>query len=624
MPLLSAEGPAVPPSFAAGLVLLSLKLLAGHDLSLPGASSVLSALGASRSRAYAARDRLAAELPALVRGPGRPAQEPPAPVDTSSITAETLDFVFRHPGCVHRGEQRTRYAASFRLFALGQTEAHPELDLEALAQAMSVPTGTLRDWQRGGNEAVDLREKANLADAQDPATEPRIAAVVAAWRSWEGDFLPFCEHVQLNLRIPFGRDLIRRVLEAEGVRIPRRRRGRSPDEEALRGQFETFFAGFQWVGDGTPLAIEVDGVTYTFNLELMVDAHTGAFTGLSLHDEEDGAAVVEAFNDGVATTGAAPEALLLDNRPSNHTDEVVEALGEDTVKVAATPGRPQNKAHAEGAFGLFSRIVPRLHLPSLEPERLARDVLSLVVTTWARTLNHRPRKDREDKSRVELYSEAPPTDEQLAEGRRFLAELVRKQDQARQTRRARLDTDVCALLDEAFDRLSLLDPERRFRDAIARYPLDAIVAGLAVFEGKARAATLPQDVDARYLLGIVRHISDQDEGFAIALELFDRRVEVQDRALARLDQDRDALEERAEDPLQWLGDLVAKAITADRFIDRVFWLRALADLIDEQPQADQRRLFLLAARRIHAHHHIPKKDRNAATRRLAAMVRPLA
>ncbi|HGY10435.1 MAG TPA: transposase [Oceanithermus profundus] len=624
MPILSANGPSVPPSFAAGLVLLSLRLLSGHDLPRPTASSVVDALGASRSRAYAARDRLAEELPALVRGPGRPVEEPAEAPDTSAITAETLDFVMRHPGCVHRGEQRTRYAASFRLFALEQTEAHPELDLPALAQAMSIPPGTLRDWQRGGNTAVDLREETNLAEARDPATEPRIAAVVAAFRSWDGDFLPFCEHVQLNLRIPFGVALIRRILEAEGVRIPRRRRGRSPDEEALRGQFETFFPGFQWVGDGTPLAIEIDGITYTFNLELMVDAHTGAVTGLSLREEEDGAAVVEALEDGVATTGAAPKALLLDNRPSNHTEEVAEALGEDTVKVAATPFRPQNKAHAEGAFGLFRQTVPKLRLSRLEPERLARDVLSLVVTTWARTLNHRPRRDRGGKSRAQLYDEAPPTDEQIAEARRALAERVRKQDGARKTRRARLDPDVCALLDEALKRLGLADPERRFRDAIARYPLDAIVAGIAVFEGKRKAGTLPDGVDARYLLGIVRNISDQDEGLAIAQELFDRRVELRDRALARLDQEREELEEQAEDTLHWLRELVTKAVAADRFIDRIFWLGAVADLINEQPETDHRRLFLIAARHIHAHHRIPKKDRNAATRRLAAMIRPIA
>ena len=40
-------------------------------------------------------------------------------------------------------------------------------------------------------------------------------------------------------------------------------------------------------------------------------------TGACVRPEEDAAAVVEAFRDGVITTGQPPLALLLDNRPSN-------------------------------------------------------------------------------------------------------------------------------------------------------------------------------------------------------------------------------------------------------------------------------------------------------------------
>ncbi len=96
-----------------------------------------------------------------------------------------------------------------------------------------------------------------------------------------------------------------------GLRKKKRRRGRRPDDKALRGQLETFFPGAQWSGDGSPLSLTVDGVAYTFNLELDVDTHTGALVGMSLRDNEDGASVTEAFADGVATTGAAPIALLL-------------------------------------------------------------------------------------------------------------------------------------------------------------------------------------------------------------------------------------------------------------------------------------------------------------------------
>src|SRR3979409_1955991 len=59
-------------------------------------------------------------------------------------------------------------------------------------------------------------------------------------------------------------------------------------------------------------------------------AASGAAVGISVRDEEDSAAVVQAFTQGVATTGGTPLALLLDNRPSNHTPEV-DAAPHDTT-----------------------------------------------------------------------------------------------------------------------------------------------------------------------------------------------------------------------------------------------------------------------------------------------------
>ena len=75
-----------------------------------------------------------------------------------------------------------------------------------------------------------------------------------AYKAWEGDFVPLCTHVQRDLRIPFGIDRIRSILEAEGLRTPRRRRGRTPD--------------------ATPATV--------VNLELMVDAASAAAVGAPL------------------------------------------------------------------------------------------------------------------------------------------------------------------------------------------------------------------------------------------------------------------------------------------------------------------------------------------------------
>src|SRR5262249_50017538 len=152
---------------------------------------------------------------------------------------------------------------------------------------------------------------------------------------------------------------------------------------------------------------------------------------------------------------------------------------------------------------------------------------------------HRPRNDRGGRSRVELYRHEP-TAEQIDKARAALKERCRKQQLARATARARQDPHVRALLDEAFKRLVLLDPEHHIRIAIARYPMDIIVDGIAIFEAKRQVNRLPEGVDARYLLGIIRNLADAREGVAIAEALLRARLDARDRMLAPLVQARDA------------------------------------------------------------------------------------
>ena len=170
---------------------------------------------------------------------------------------------------------------------------------------------------------------------------------------------------------------------------------------------------------------------------------------------------------------------------------------------------------------------------------------------------------------------------------------------------------------------ALDDPDARFRTAIARYPTDAVAAGLAIFGAKQQRGTLPDGVDARYLLGIVRNTAQQDEGFAIADALWRERLALRDRALNPLARQRDRLEHEHDDLEPLLVALVEHAMAADRRIDRAFWLRAAADLLRDFPIDDRRPLFRIAARRIHATHGRPHRQRLAATRRLAAMALPL-
>lgn len=617
-------------------MLLAARLLGEPlGLGLPAAKAILAATGVTRSRAYEAATQVvdfASRLEPRVGRPPAPTTAPP-PRDGEAVSRAVLGFVMAHPGCVHGRGERQRYGDDFRRFVVALRAEHLAVSVEDFAASAAVPLGTLRSWLAATSSEPGPPSPVRAAAASDASasggtsspslTTAHIDAVLAAYAGWCGSFRGFCEHVQRELCIDWGRDTITDVLELHGVRRPQRRGGRSPDELALRGRFQAFFPGAQWVGDGMSVPVTIGSDVVTLNFQLQCDAFSGAFVGISIRDEEDSTAVIESFQDGIATTGAAPLAELLDNKPSNHTAEVDAALG-DTLRIRATVRRPQNKAHVEGAFGLFSTTAPSLELDLRASARqIAAQVLGLVTTTWARASNHRPRPGRGGSSRAQLYA-IEPTDEQIASARRSLEERRRRQELARQTLEARQRPDVRALLDAAFERLVLLDPERHVRLAIARYPLDSIVAGVAIFESKQRAGSLPDGVDARYLLGIVRNVHEQREGALVAEALLRLRRQARDLALDRLAREHDALLSAQRSTHEMLGALVDHALLTERALDRRFWLDALADFVAAAPTDEHDARYRAAARCIHATFRAEPRRREHAVRVLAERLVPLA
>lgn len=608
----------------AGILLYACQLAKPLKLTCPSSAEVLAATGASRSRAYEIASQVRDLLPTLSRPPGRPHAEhaAPAPSMLAELRGEALRFVMAHPGCVHGGPERMHYAEPWRRLVLAWVERHAETSLPELADALCMPLGTLEDWLRAPPAAA-LRSDQDEDTQHERECDAKLAlveTVLNAWHNWHGDFSAFCQHVRRNLRVELGKTAIANILFTHGARRPARRPGRSRDEHAVRRAFDTFFPGAQWVADGKRVEVVVDGEVLHVNLELVIDAASGAAVGLDVRDEEDSPALVAAFEDGIATTGEAPLALLVDNRPSNHTPEVDAALG-DSMRIDATPARAQNKAHVEGAFGLFAQKVPALQLDTTAaPRALARSLVLLIATTFFRAFNRAPRRDRESRSRVELHAQ-DVTPEQREAARDSLRERMRKQQLARETRAARLDPEVRALLDDAFVRLCLLDPERRLRDAIAGYPLDAIVDAIATFEAKQQRRSLPEGADARYLLGIVRNVHHVHQADAITQSLLRQRVETRDHFLASLLTQRDTILGKPErgDPLD---ALTRQLVEADRELDRHFWLDALL-LVAPAEQAARHDFARRCTRRIHASFALGSHERHRLVRMLLRRLWPL-
>ena len=124
-------------------------------------------------------------------------------------------------------------------------------------------------------------------------------------------------------------------------------------------------------------------------------------------------------------------------------------------------------------------------------------------------LNRRPRLDRNGRSRLPLYDKTV-TDAEREAALASPKERLRKQQLTAHTLAARADPVMRALLDDAFTRLEFDDPERHFRNAIACYPLDAVVEALRPHHDELDTclAERVQDVhEVLVVLGSIVHLS---------------------------------------------------------------------------------------------------------------------
>lgn len=612
----------LPANHLAALLLLACNFLRSCGLARVSAQDVLEVTGATKSRAYELARELPERLTDLVVPVGRPPTivAPPAESASRELGRAALEYLLTHPGAAQRTSTKSHYDDGYRDFVVQLCMQHSELDVAELADALLVPVTTLRDWLRAARTESEPAPP-RLASTVGSVSDLHAQTVLAQWPSWRGTFSAFCEHVKRHHGVPLGRTAIASLLELTGRRKPNRRPGRSPDEIATRDSFESFFPNAVWVGDGYEFVVELDGERFDFNLELMIDAHSAAAVGLDVREHEDSAAVIASFEDAVHTTSSAPLAVLLDNKAPNHTQAVHEAL-EGTLVIPATKARPQNKGHVEGAFGLFSQHAPPLRLDGDTPKQRAASLALLCMQLFFAAMNMRPRLGKHGRSRIELHREVKPTSEQIEQAKAALQARLAKQLAAQQTLRARQDPAKRTYLDAALVRLGLSDPTGHVQAAIAGYGLDDIANGVAIFQGKQHAKTLPEGVDIRYLLGIVRNIAQQREGMAIATALWDERMQARDAVFVALGAERDALTHTDNDVR--LIDLIDRGINAEQEIERYFWLTAAGELVLMYPIDQRRAVFERATRRIHTSFRVPHQRRLDATRVIASKLVALA
>lgn len=568
------------PSVHAAVLLLARELL--DEQPWPSTvAGILAATGAGRSQAYALLPRLREAAATLVAPAGRPPSEPSAASDeaTVAVLRAVRDFLMEHPGAVAGREPRRRYSDRFRRLVVGLAApgaVAESLTVSQLALAAGVSQGTLKDWLR-----VPAAPSASATEepAATPAFEsarPDLATVLALWPTWEGSFQDFCRMLRHDQRLSVGDTFVGNVLQAAGLRH-RKRRGRN-DAPWSRDTWRKLFPGAQWLGDGTTIALSLDGEWHVFNVEVVSDPATNATVGVHVADAEDAQAVLAAFEHGKQTTGETPLAMTLDNKAPNLSAEVKNGIA-PTELLRATPGRGQAKAPLEGSFGLFQQMAPPLVVRGGTPRERARSFLALLFVIWAWARNGKPRARLGDRSPAAAYAQDRPTEDELAAAKEHLAELRRREELARQTRAQKADPIRRALLEGALAELGIPDQNGHLAGSLARYGKDALLRAIAVFHARLERGTLPPDAEhGRYFAGIVRNLDTQLDLERMGEHLLEIRLRQGDLTLAALNREQQAL--RAANPsTEHARSAVDRALAADASIDFRFWTRAAASAL---------------------------------------------
>jgi len=604
MPTVRDSTVSLKPTVIAAVLLLALDLCRQLAMSWPRTmTQVLAATDTTKTQAYEMRTRLIDACASLHGRVGRPPR-PVAPDAVQAVLRAVRDHLIDQPGAVSGRGRRRSYTQGFRSFVVGLAAPGgpgARLSIPDLADAAGVPLGTLKDWlvpstSVHGTEP-ELEEEAR--EDAELGVHPHIVTILAEFRQWTGNFVAFCEHLREHHRIPYKRTFINTVLVAARLRAPKRR-GQPVMAPWSRDTLERFFPGAQWFGDGTELAIEVNGQRYVFNFQAVVDGATNAIVGIDVSDVEDEHALLNTVHHGRVTTGesVAPMALTVDGKPCNHTPLVQDSIAPTEV-LQATLGRGQAKAPVEGTFGLFQQSAPPLIVGGDTPREQAGSFLALLLLTWTWARNGRPRRRLGNRSPADAYRDKPSADD-IRRARAWIAEYKRRSDRDRRTKERRADPVRRRLIREALARFDIDDPDARLEIAIASYSTEAIERGIAVFGTKLAMGTVPPEADpGRYLAGVVRNTDSQLELELTAQALLQLRLRRQDLTLKPL-QHRLQVLQRTHSPNDLPKALVTAALDDVPCIDVRFFTRAAAEALASLPESVRRALLPTLVRTVGA------------------------
>ena len=655
-------------STIAGILLSAYQLRKQLDLGDPDPAGIAEALAVSRSQMYAMSEPVWSMIDDA-RGPGRPPATSEATPDSSLHQQLALSMAFgqwlvEHPGAVYKGEERMHCSDGFRAFmvdlfspdgiayGLKRDKASATVGmsphtlthwLSARVPAAESATSVIRaeetmvhepDQQTAGSveptSPEPAQKRGNSEKQNDEISVPasRWAAtavqVIDLWGRWKGNFTAFCRSLP-DHGIHYSYNLVRTILALDGQRPFKRRRGRHPDAEAIRGELERMFANAQWNADGKNVLMQYGKNVYRFNWELVTDNATTGHLGFSVRDHEDSTGVLEAMAQAEATAGEPPVAFLRDPRKSNTADTIEKKLKEkDVVSMFSGVGRPQSNSPAENAFSLFQQKMPPIYIPEgLSEKEMAQRILWYVLFAYSAGRNQTPRRRLKRKTPAQAFADTAVSEEEQAQARERFLELKRQIEEQEAVNRRRCAPAVRQLLVKHFEEHDLEDPRNRYVPQIGGYGPEAALEAIAVFLAKKEAGTLPERNHERYMLGIARNVAYRREDERTYQYYVDLRAKAGDLILRPLIRHDEQLRSdlASQTYRTTLLDLALNSITK---IDRVFWRSRFLETFAALTQSERDEQGRWCARRIACRIKLPHRERDHFVALLAEAAMPLA
>lgn len=580
------------PALEAAVCLIAFRILRRLGLAAGVSSGEVSRrLDVARSYAYEQRDRLATFLErGLAEVAGNPGGEAARTLRLQEITIAVFEYRTTHPGCWIEGG-RTVYSDGVRALVLSLAEQHGDVEQADFAAACRIPLPTFKAWW--------TERSASLTHGDSPPPQPPSTAVpsdegegvgagagftlemlriIREYESWNGTLEAFVTHLRDDLGLRYGRERVTQLLHLAAARKLSRK---PPPPPPVRGSTFRPPPGVQWTSDGKEVEVVVGGQTFVVTWQPMVDVGSAATVGEAVRPTEDSAGVIAAFHEGVATTGAPPRVLLLDNKAPNHSVPLRAALPDETILMHSTLGRAENKAVIEGHFGLFAQDLGR-HIAVIDtttPEVIALSVAEAVTRAYATGRNHRPRR-KDGKSRYDLFRDGDRSPEKVAAAVEILRRMKERIDTRAAREAARRDPRVQAQLEHACARFGFTD-DGDLLDRLRAFPLETVESAVAIYAAKQTAGSLPAGTGLRYFGGIVANVQHERELRAFEGELV-QILESRGQILADYLR-RQAASFAALDLAPHLGAVVDQILSVQAPAAQSFWRRCLATVATTVP-----------------------------------------